>query len=197
MSTEMVAGSGGMARQRGGLGRTAGAGTRRETRRAGLRSRSSGRRGAWTISDAARSALGRSQLFSRIDRQSLMQVAALVEEEPVAQGDVLLSEGDEANNLFVVVAGSGVAQLKLDGGCVSLGTVEPGHVAGWSSLVGGSAYPASVVALTAMNVARMEVGGLRVLMDLQPEIGYSVHRGLCSILHQQYSTALETLRAEI
>ena len=186
MSTEMAAKTDGTVRPRGGLGRTGGPG-----------SRSNGRRGAWTISDDARGALGRSQLFLDIDVQELMQVAALVEEAVVAQGDMLLREGDEARNLFVVVAGSGVAQLKLDGGWVSLGAVGPGHVAGWSSLVGGSVHPASVVALTAMRVARMEVGGLKLLMDLHPAIGYSVHRGLCSIFYQQYRTALEAVRAGI
>ena len=151
-------------------------------------------RGSWIISDDAKGALERCELFRDIDRLQLMEVSALVEESTFEPDEVLLHEGESAHYMFVVVEGHGIAQLKLNRGWISLGLVGPGHVAGWSSLLEEQVYPASVKALTPMRVARIETSGLRLLMNLEPGIGYPVHRRLSSIFHSQYQAALNAIR---
>lgn len=151
--------------------------------------------GSWVVSDDTRMALEGCELFQDIDRAQLMGVAALVEEYTLQPKELLLGEGEAARFIFVVVEGHGVAHLKVDRGWISLGLVGPGEVAGWSSLVGGQVYPASVKALTPMRVARIETGGLMLLMNLEPAIGNPVHKRLSSIFFRQYNTALNALRS--
>ena len=151
----------------------------------------------WVVSDQTRMALEKCDLFQDIDRPHLMEVAALVEECSLQPDDKLLHEGEAARYIFVVVEGRGIAQLKLDRGWVSLGLVGPGEVAGWSSLVDGQLYPASIKALTPMKVARIETNGLMLLMNLEPEIGYPVHRRLSSIFYRQYRSALNALQSSV
>ena len=150
--------------------------------------------GAWVIANNTRDAVERCELFQDIGRDKLMEVAALIEEISLQADEFLLREGDAAKHIFVVVEGHGIAQLKLDRGWISLGLVAPGQVAGWSSLVDGRMYPASVKALTPMRAARIEAGGLTLLMNLEPEIGYPVHRRLSSIFFRQYEAALNAVR---
>lgn len=153
--------------------------------------------GLWAVSDEARAAIGRCELFQDLDRDQLMQVAALVEESSVQPEEVLLAEGDPARYVFVMCKGNAIAQMKLDRGWISLGLVGPGEVAGWSALIGGQVYPASVKALTPARVARIETAGLTLLMNLEPSIGYPIHRQLSSIFYRQYEMALNTLRASV
>lgn len=148
----------------------------------------------WIVSDEAREALGNCELFQDISMQRLMEVAALVEEASLQSEERLLSEGEAARYLFVVVEGHGVAQLKLERGWLSLGLVRTGDVAGWSSLLEGQVYPASITAITAMRIARIKTSGLRLLMNLEPEVGYAVLRRLNSIFYRQYEVALKALK---
>ena len=150
--------------------------------------------GAWIISDDTRNALERCELFQDVTRQQLMEVAALVEEHTIEADEMLLTEGEVANHIYVVVEGSGVAQLKLDSGWLSLGLVGPDDAAGWSALVNGQRYPASVKALTPMRVARIETSGLTLLMNVEPKLGYTVLKRVSSIFYRQYEAALKALK---
>jgi CRP-like cAMP-binding protein len=123
-----------------------------------------------------------------------MLVSALVEEVSVGPEEVILSEGEEPRHLFVVVDGHATAQVELERGWVCLGLITPGDVAGWSALVDSPEYPASVKALTPMRLARIEATGLRLLMNLEPQIGYPVNSRLSSILFRQYEAALQALK---
>ena len=153
--------------------------------------------GPWVIPDDTRRALEKCELFRDFTRDQLMQVAALVEERSLEPDEVLLVEGDPAKHLMIIVEGQGVAQLGLDQGMISLGLVGPAEVAGWSSLLDGQVYPASVTALTPMRVAVIESSGLTLLMNLDPGIGYPIHRRLSGIFFRQYQSALQAIKTSM
>jgi CRP-like cAMP-binding protein len=150
--------------------------------------------GSWVIADDTRSALERCELFLDFSRDQLMQVAALVEERTLRADEMLLTEGAPASHIMVLVDGQAVAQLKLNHGWISLGLIGPNEVAGWSALLEGQVYPASVMALTRIRVACIETKGLTLLMNLDPAIGYPIHRRLSSIFFRQYQDALQAIR---
>ena len=156
-----------------------------------------GSRECWVVSDDARNALERCELFSDISKPQMMEVAALVEEVSLESDEMMLTEGEPASHIFVIIEGRGVAQLSLDRGWISLGLVGPSDVAGWAALVGGQAYPASVRALTPMRVVSIETQGLTLLLNLESGIGYPVHRRLNSIFFRQYQAALDTLKTTV
>ena len=151
----------------------------------------------WAVSDDARVALEKCELFQDVSGPRLMEVAALVEESSLQPDERLLHEGESARYLFVIVEGRGIAHLKLDQGWISLGLVGPGEVAGWSSLIDGQLYPATVKVMTPMRVARIETRGLMLLMSLEPEIGYPIHKRLSSIFYRQYQAALAALQTTV
>lgn len=150
--------------------------------------------GPWIIADDTRRALERCELFQDLGRDQLASVAALVEEHSLQPDELLLREGEPARYLFVVVEGRAVAQLQMERGWLCLGLVGPGDAAGWSSLLDGRIYPASVRALLPMRVARIESSGLTLLMNLEPGIGYPVHKRLSAIFHRQYEEAVKAFK---
>ena len=150
--------------------------------------------GALVISDQAKEALESCELFRELDRHQLLAVAALVEEHTLESNEILISEGEPARYLYIVIEGRGVAHVELDQGWMSLGLVGPGEAAGWSSLVDGQVYPATVKALTPMRVIRVETSGLTLLLNLEPHIGYPVHKSLSSIFYKQYNSAIRALK---
>ena len=169
-----------------------------------LRRASGGRRksvfepaGSWVIPDDTRSALEQCELFLDFSRDQRMQVAALVEERTLGPDEMLIVEGAPASHIVVVVDGQAVAQLKMNQGWISLGLVGPNEVAGWSALLEGQVYPASVMALTRMRVACIETKGLTLLMNLDPAIGYPIHRRLSRIFFRQYQDALQAIRTSV
>ena len=151
--------------------------------------------GSWVIPDDTRSALEQCELFLDFSRDQLMQVAALVEERTLGPDEMLITEGAPAGHIVVVVDGQAVAQLKLNQGWISL--VGPNEVAGWSAVLEGQVYPASVRALTRMRVACIETAGLTLLMNLDPAIGYPIHRRLSRIFFRQYQDALQAIRTSV
>jgi len=80
---------------------------------------------------------------------------------------------------------------------MSLSLVGPREIVGWGSLLDGQVYPASVTALTPMRVAAFEVSGLTLLMNLDPGIGYPMHRRLSGIFFLQYQTALQLIKTAV
>lgn len=150
--------------------------------------------GAWVISDETRMALEKCELLRDLDRHQLMAVAALVEEHSFEASDILIEEGQPARYIFVVAEGHAVAQIQTEHGWLSLGPVGPGETAGWSSLVDAKIYPATVRALTEMRTARIDADGLKLLLSLEPEIGFPIHRRLSAIFCRQYEMALRALK---
>ena len=148
----------------------------------------------WAISDRARESLRGCEVFQDLNTEQLMEIAALVEEYSVEPDDLLIHEGEAARHLFVVLDGRAVAQLEMYRGWLSLGLIGPADAAGWTSMVGGRVYPASVKALTPMRVARMDAEGLALLMNLQPAIGYAISKRLSYVFCRQYQAALEAFK---
>ena len=90
--------------------------------------------GSWVIPDDTRRALEHCELFRDFTKGQLMQIAALVEEYTLEPEEMLLTEGEPARHIMVVVEGQAVDQPKLNQGWISLGLVGPNEIAEWSGV---------------------------------------------------------------
>ena len=150
---------------------------------------------AWAQLDRARECLEMCELFRDLPNRQLMEVAAMAEEILLKPNEMLLAEGERARYIFVVLEGRGIAQLRMAQGFLSLGMIGPSDAAGWSSLVGDEAYPASVKALTPMRVARIDSVRLARLMEIDSPMGYIILKRLSLLFSHQYRSALEAFRS--
>jgi CRP-like cAMP-binding protein len=93
-------------------------------------------------------------------------LAALAESRPVAAGQVLFREGDLSDFLAVVLAGRIGLRLRVpERGPVTILTVEPGDVVGWSAVVPPYRATSTAVALADSEVAYFNGVELRAALD--------------------------------
>ncbi|HEX2194578.1 MAG TPA: ATP-binding protein [Candidatus Limnocylindria bacterium] len=117
------------------------------------------------IPDALRTA----PLFAGLSEADLSRLAATVERQTLAPGDLLIREGDLGDAMFVIVSGELEVTKHADGVELPLARVGPGAIQGEIAAIGGRERAASVRALTDVEVLRIPREGLLALLDAGPE----------------------------
>lgn len=100
------------------------------------------------IDPSNRSAVSAHPLFGRLPDSALDQLLEKGEEQQLAAGEKLITQGEFNHHLFLILRGE--AEVIVDGECVSL--LGPGEVAGEISITGLSAPIADVQAKEALSV---------------------------------------------
>ena len=99
------------------------------------------------------SLLNATLLFADLDDASLDRVAATAEERVLRRGDVLFSEGEESNTLYVVTEGRiAIANKSIDGRESVVALMEPGDLFGEMPLFDGLGRSAEARALEPSTV---------------------------------------------
>jgi len=92
-------------------------------------------------------------------------LSALAESRTFAAGDVLMREGEPHDFLGLLLAGRLALRLRVpERGPVTILTVEPGDLVGWSALVPPYRATSTVVALADSEVANFEGTRLRAAL---------------------------------
>src|SRR5439155_13662328 len=107
-----------------------------------------------TTLDALRAA----PLFAELPEEDLRRLAEMAQSMSLAQGELLLREGDPGDSMYVVVSGE-LDVTKLSGGNeVQLARVGAGTIQGEMSAIEGRPRSASVRAITPVEVLRIPPG---------------------------------------
>jgi CRP-like cAMP-binding protein len=120
--------------------------------------------------------LGRSGLFYGIDRELLRQVANVLRPVPVAAGAIVCSEGDPADQFYLI--GEGTLTVLIDSGDKQreLATLGPGEFFGETALLTGSTRTATVRADTKTLLWGLAAHDFQALLAYSPEIAAIVRR---------------------
>jgi CRP/FNR family transcriptional regulator, cyclic AMP receptor protein len=111
----------------------------------------------------------------------LVDLASLRE---VETGDVLYKEGDQQDNLYVVLAGRVASDIQVPGrGRVRLYTVEPMDVVGWCGITPVLRQrTSSAVAILPTRLAAFDALALRQACEADHDLGYVVMRRLANVV---------------
>lgn len=128
--------------------------------------------------------LAKSKLAAEMNDDQRSALAAVMALRDLAQGEVLVREGDTDDHLYVVVSG-GVAVVKGAGSSeeVTLNVIQPGAVAGELSFLDGATRYASLVAMAGTRVLALSRGDLESLLDSNPHLVYKVMRAIVRVVH--------------
>ena len=125
-----------------------------------------------TTLDALRAA----PLFAELPEEDLRRLAEMAQSMSLAQGELLLREGDPGDSMYVVVSGE-LDVTKLSGGNeVQLARVGAGTIQGEMSAIEGRPRSASVRAITAVDVLKVPRDALLTVFAAAPEAAFSVLR---------------------
>jgi signal transduction histidine kinase len=123
-------------------------------------------------------------LFAGLSDADLERLAATVQTQQLAPGEVLLREGDPGDAMFVIVSGEMEVTKRAGATEQPLARVGPGQIQGEIAALQGTERQASVHAVTDVEVLRIPREGLLALLDSGPQAALALVR-----------TVLERLRA--
>jgi CRP-like cAMP-binding protein len=101
------------------------------------------------------------------DRESLKNAA---KRRAYKEGEVLIEEGDEGDDLFIIDAGDVAVSTRLPGGEVKLATLGPGAVLGEVALMTGVPRTSTVSALNQVDAIMLPGDIMQRLSNLYPEL---------------------------
>lgn len=133
-------------------------------------------------SDTKAEALGQTPLFEGLSRKELKLLAQATEDVEVDAGKVLVTEGEAAQEFFVIVEG----EVKVTSGERELRTLGPGDFFGEIALVEHTTRTATVTATTPLRFFVLTSQGFWRLLDEEPEVERQVLRALAKrLLNEQ------------
>ncbi len=111
------------------------------------------------------------ELFQDLDDVGLTELAAASEQRPLQRGDVLFTENDEPNELFVVVSGRlAMVNRSIDGRESVVALMENGDLFGEMPLFDGQTRSTDGRALEPSEVIIIPYGPVRELYDKRPTL---------------------------
>lgn len=116
-----------------------------------------------------------SELFSALDEEALARVAVRASTVQLDRNDTLFNEGDEADDLYVVLSGRvAIAKHSPDGRESLVALMGPGDMFGEMPLFDDEPRSASVRALERSEVARVPFDAVRAELEARPGLLWDV-----------------------
>ena len=87
-------------------------------------------------------------IFRDIPAEELEQIGTMFELKQIIAGETIFHQGDEAKNLFILLTGKVSIRYKpYDGPPLTISSIIPGWVFGWSAALGRETYTSEAFAL--------------------------------------------------
>jgi CRP-like cAMP-binding protein len=119
--------------------------------------------------------LGEHELFAGLDRSTLELLSGCAANVVFHPGERLFVEGGEADRFWIVRHGRVALEVTVPGaGQMTIETLGPGSVVGWSWLVAPYTWRFDAVAQDATRATVFDVGCLRSKMDADARVGYQL-----------------------
>ena len=116
-----------------------------------------------------------SELFSALDEEALARVAIRASTVQLDRNDTLFNEGDEADDLYVVLTGRiAIAKRSPDGRESLVALMGPGDLFGEMPLFDDERRSASVRALERSEVVRVPFDAVRAELEARPGLLWDV-----------------------
>jgi len=136
------------------------------------------------------------EMFADLSTEQRLAVAGLCDLEWHEPGEMLIAEGADAGDLYILLRGEvsistrlKLPQLDQPERMLRKITAEGTPVLGETALVGGALRSATVRCVQRSALYRVDVIGMGELLERRPEIGIIIYRHLSKILYQRMQEA--------
>jgi CRP-like cAMP-binding protein len=142
------------------------------------------------------------ELFSGLTESEVEDVVALGETITVSRDTNVCREGEEAQNVFLVVAGQIVLRKNLDVPDFNVhretpvGVCHPGQLIGWSALVEPYVYTLTATSERESTLLKLPGREVQRFLGDRPELGYKVMNALANIISRRLRQIEEALITE-
>ncbi|MDP9468597.1 MAG: ATP-binding protein [Chloroflexota bacterium] len=133
-------------------------------------------------------ALQATPIFAEVPLELLQRLAAQAEPMSLAAGDFLIAEGDQADDLFVIVSGELEVTKRSGTSEIPLARVGPGAIQGELAALERGKRMASVRAITPVEVLRIPYAAVRDLLSGGPDAALGIIRTVIGRLRGMEAT---------
>ncbi|HZQ28768.1 MAG TPA: Crp/Fnr family transcriptional regulator [Acidimicrobiales bacterium] len=142
--------------------------------------------------------LARSELFSTFDRDAVDRIAAAARSLALQRNDEVFSEGDQADELYVVKSGRiAIAMRSPDGRQSVVALMEEGDLFGEMSFFDGGGRSADARALEPAELVAVPFAALRAVLEERPEALWTVVRLLAGRLRVTDAALADTMFLDV
>jgi CRP/FNR family transcriptional regulator, cyclic AMP receptor protein len=111
-------------------------------------------------------------IFQGLDHHQIEQLEPVMEECHFPGGSLVFDQGSPADWLYILARGEVIIRFKpYDGPPLTVATIGPGGVFGWSAAMGREVYTSGVIALCEVVAYRISSRSLDQLCDCDPQTG--------------------------
>lgn len=138
--------------------------------------------------------LRQAELFKGMNRGFVKGIMDLTKKESFKEGDILFTEGDRAEEFFILLRG----RVKLsigEGGRIVHVVGRPGEAFGWSSLVGRDAYTASAKCMAPTKLLKMGREDIQRILEDDPANGLVFVKRVSVSIGERLVNAYNSLRS--
>jgi SulP family sulfate permease len=132
---------------------------------------------------------------SGLEKTRIARLIEFLEQVKFQQGEILIRQGDQSDDLYFIEWGRVSVYLELDGRQVRLRTLSPGTVVGELGLYLGTARTASVIADEPAIAYRLTQKALSVMREQDPELAASFHELVARLLSERFVNVTQSLEA--
>ena len=154
---------------------------------------------ALMTSNEVKTVLQRSELFGALSEEQLEQVVPLCEARTYSEGELLITQGQRLDALYILVRGM-VGLVRHRGATAgkqkSELTVEilgPGRICGWSALASARVATLSARAVIQTDAVVVDGHSLRALLERSHPMDYAFMKRLVELLGQRLRQSYSVL----
>jgi CRP/FNR family transcriptional regulator len=146
--------------------------------------------------------LGKISLFSTLTAAELKELAPYLTATSVRKKDVIFSEGESSDWLYIVTEGKvKITKLSQDGKEIILEVIHPMDFFGGLAVIRGFPYPANAVAMEDSKLLKISRSNLMRVLDRFPNLMYCMAQQVGDRMKESHETlkniALERVEARI
>lgn len=133
-------------------------------------------------------------IFRGVPEEDMRRFAEMSRGERLADGKTIFLQGEQADRLYVLLDGQVEIRFKPgDGDPLTVTTIEPGGVFGWSSVLGRSSYTSGAVCTRPGRALSVSGEALRELCELHPSTGVVIIERLAEVIAGRLSNTWEAV----
>jgi CRP-like cAMP-binding protein len=129
-------------------------------------------------------------LFRGLAPRDLELLASRCHRRSFTPQEIVFGQGDRAESLFILISGKVAIRFKPhDGELLTVSTISPGGVFGWSAALDRAAYTSCAVALEPSEAIGISGADLRHLCSTHPRTGVLILERLAGVIADRLTNA--------
>ena len=130
------------------------------------------------------------ELLAGLDPATLASLGGCASNAVYTPGDSLFAEGDPADRFWIIRHGTVALEISAPGtGQVTVETMGPGSLVGWSWLVAPYTWHFDAIARDPVRALVFDAGCLRDKMEAEPRLGYQLMSRFLPIIADRLQAA--------